>query len=135
MTLGFKSLLKYQIINKENNYILKAFQNRLFMECYYQNHSLIYAYIGRFGTPMVNIFPTSKIFKILKLNPMFAFNNSKILELYPLSLKFHLLKKILKFQLYFFWLNSHDFKKSSNYRIKYVVKILLVLKNFSYTNL
>ena len=132
MTLGFKSLLKYQIINKENNYILKAFQNRLFMECYYQNHSLIYAYIG---TPMVNIFPTSKIFKILKLNPMFAFNNSKILELYPLSLKFHLLKKILKFQLYFPWLNSHDFKKSSNYRIKYVVKILLVLKNFSYTNL
>ena len=115
MTLGFKSLLKYQIINKENNYILKAFQNRLFMECYYQNHSLIYAYIG---TPMVNIFPTSKIFKILKLNPMFAFNNSKILELYPPSLKFHLLKKILKFQLYFPWLNSHGFKKSSNYRIK-----------------
>ena len=132
MTLGFKSLLKYQIINKENNYILKAFQNRLFMECYYQNHSLIYAYIG---TPMVNIFPTSKIFKILKLNPMFAFNNSKILELYPPSLKFHLLKKILKFQLYFPWLNSHGFKKSSIYRIKYVVKILLVLKNFSYTNL
>ena len=66
---------------------------------------------------------------------MFAFNNSKILELYPLSLKFHLHKKFLKFQLYFFLLNSHDFKKSSNYRIKYVVKILLVLKNFSYTNL
>ena len=132
MTLGFKSLLKYQIINKENNYILKAFQNRLFMECYYHNHSLLYAYLG---TPMVNIFPTSKILKILKLNPMFAFNNSKILELYPPSLKFHLLKKILKFQLYFPWLNSHGFKKSSNYRIKYVVKIPLVLKNFSYTNL